>query len=343
MILNYIKTISSLLCMIGSIWQMYDMSIIYFKYETTVEVIKLPAMTVAFDLLKSVKLNYMQSRFPGIKSWQELIANFRNLSIREQHLATESTYNLVSCEVMTPKGLKSKFNLKFDIVSCDQVSPRGSYITFHHKYITFFSQSKYQSDDRFIIDYNSKLGDCTRLIKFRLRKELLPPKPLFLHSRRVLPYKSYYKLNEEALKLDVSNKSKVEISFTKTSMRLLPPPYTTSYKDYTQFGLYSRCKANQSITHLNGWHWDIIADEQVNVSFASLNKVLSYNLTTDQIQYKLCLDVCGHFPDCHSEYYQMNVMQVISDKRYFLSPVFEVDILPYNGLNTKYTHSPNCY
>lgn len=62
--------ISYAACLPLCIWQIYDVSLIYFSYSTTVDVrfdddpvIELPAITIVADISKNIKENYLKEKF----------------------------------------------------------------------------------------------------------------------------------------------------------------------------------------------------------------------------------------------------------------------------------------
>lgn len=177
-------------------------------------------------------------------------------------------------------------------------------------------------------------------MKLFINNNLLANKPLFLHSRRIPPTKSYFQIHEDGINVNVTQKSRIRISFRKDSMQLLSPPYTTSCFDYATIGFkshldcISRCKGNYTVTHFGGWHPAVIADQNVDVPF-SYNKSITNNFAFDKKMSTFCLNFCGDFPDCHSEYYKVDVIGFVQN-----SLGFDIVLLSPHGLNTLYTHSP---
>lgn len=109
--------------------------------------------------------------------------------------------------------------------------------------------------------------------------------------------------------------------------------------DYTKLGFKShsdyfvRCKVNYSMAQFGGRPSDVVADEQVDVDFVSNgNKT---NFAFDEKMSKYCLDFCGNFPDCHSEYYHVELIRIVPQTNWFY-----INIRSPIGFNTKYIHSP---
>ena len=156
--LNLDNSVFNMLCVCGCLYQVYQMSSIYFQYQTTTDVQfdingkeYLPGITFC-----GLKYQFIRDRFKNIfkenSSEIELLEEINKHSIKEQfemHLQAEEIVKVVTCSRIPLKGFDT--DGEFD---CNQVSP--ILVSISGKYYCFSLFQQYDNNsERLEIDRSS--------------------------------------------------------------------------------------------------------------------------------------------------------------------------------------------
>ena len=239
-----------------------------------------------------------------------------------------------------------------EYIECDKIAPIREYITYSKKCFFIASQLANEDSARYLVDHDTTLRDNGfPLFQIRLNNRYLDQPVVFMHSRNT-PFLGFIGGQTNGIHLNNTKYSSYTFSYTKTSSRLMKPPYKTMCRDYNEIGFKGlshcivSCKANYFVTEFNGWHADIPASDQFNLSnlhYAELK--LKENKTLDKMMAEQCLHACSKMEDCRSEYYSMTSIgqferEAHMDEFDYLHGIY---IYLPTGLNTRYSHSPRLH
>ncbi len=181
--------------MIGSLYQIYQISEIYFLYETTTYVkyekeakVSLPAITlcankqyfVREECLKNLNLQKLKGN-NTLQYYFNILSHLNNITIKEQFSAIYSPKeifnNVLNCFVMKTKNFAEGY------VNCDTITLIKMFIDYRHLCFNIFSQLNEELDDIYLADIKSEPNNFNPLITIAFS-----PKPhlltIYLHSRK---------------------------------------------------------------------------------------------------------------------------------------------------------------
>jgi hypothetical protein len=344
-----ILNIFKIICLIGCLFQIYQISAIYLSYETTTLVryenepkISLPAITVCSDKQNFLKFDYIRKINRNSTKLNEnqlirILRKLNKLTIKEQFkvlLSAEEISEIIGCYVLRNKPINNTYLGTYH--ECKNLSPIKISISFDKYCFTLFSQLREESDDRFLIDFDisTRLG-FVNLISFDYNFENLDF-VYYLHSRtesiidEFRPYPVYVESRPFGMSL---------VYFHKTRVELLPKPFATSCFDYKTIGYHSRydcifkCKADIIIRNYSHWSGYSFTDKQEIDLFFKFNNI--YEI--DKKLSENCRKFCGESNDCLTdvfESYQLNVPIAKS------AEVFEIRVSPSTKPNLLLKHFP---
>ena len=260
-----------LISLVGCLWQLTDMSNIYFSYETNVNVkferetmVQIPGITICTNLSLTVNEDYMLDRYPQLRRvpnyevsrpsrslskclivallYQEtkyfvLGKYLKNLTLYEQLNEATMDYRQMfnSCLIMKP--IASQFeNQTEDYIECDQISPIRQYVTYYRKCFFISSQLGSENSSLYQVDHDTTLRDNGfPLFQIKLNNRFLDEPVVFIHSRTT-PFLGFIGGQTNGIHLNNIKYSSYTLSYVKTSSSLLPPPYKTMCRDYNSIG-----------------------------------------------------------------------------------------------------------
>jgi hypothetical protein len=166
----------------------------------------------------------------------------------------------------------------------------------------------------------------------KLPSELLP---IFLsiHSRK---QNIQNFLGENFLTIFPNKLDSTFIDYMKTTVQLMPEPYTTSCVDYRKLGHLSSsdciwdCIADFYINEHNVWP----GSHRTEDSKSDLLMIEDFNLTIYSVFSERCKKLCGNNPECYKEYFYFEA------DRIYLGEGFEIWINIPSSADFLIKHSP---
>ena len=271
----------AVVCLVGCAVQIYNISEIYFQYETTTLVkyrnlfdISLPAVTICMKKELLLKQELLGDVFGGNDKMQEKsdsyykqIQNYINtFNIAQQFKMLYDSYDVFGnhCWVMRPNQFK---NITDDYVECRDIVPITRSIDFYNTCFTIFDQSLNQSQydkSRFEVDFDVSIQNYWLEI-FNLKILLnISSVNLYVHSplQRISDSFDY-----NMIKIHHEKGQKTCIKYHMNEVYLLPAPYITDCQNYSQDGYMSRldcilqCKIRTLMDKYKGWPGNFLVYE----------------------------------------------------------------------------------
>ncbi|CAG2105146.1 unnamed protein product [Medioppia subpectinata] len=318
-----VRAIVCLALLIGCIWHIVDISVIYFRYETTVstvldiaQVVELPAITICTNVSYVVDADYLRYRYPNDTALANITDTnenkwqynqyLYNLTLEEQLLngtiGANRFFNI--CGVRAPLALSNVSDRLYNHVHCTLVSPIVESINNYYKCFTLFNQNASQlaDSDRYRVDHDAEFRENKfSLFWFVLNTRYLREPSIYMHDRRE-PFVGRVEGQSTAISLDHRHYGAIGITYKEIDINRLPPPYRTSCADYTSIGL-------------------------------PLNRTMDKQIANH------CAQRIGRRPDCHAVYYTMNTFDsyqraVANGSTFFIHYLVPTDPI------TRYVHSP---
>ena len=246
--------------------------------------------------------------------------------------SAEEISTFIECqELSTIEGMANNSN-----VNCSQISEIRISMNSVLYCFTLFQQLNGESNDKFIIDFDSNTrSNFYPLMKLHLNFDWNPLIYLALHSRNE-PLYDQLKCSFEFIAIPPH--CSTLIYFQKTTVQLLPVPYKTACIDYRTLGYNSKehcivkCKSDNYLDIYGYLPSELlIYDLDINLT---ANVVIDWKI--DSIVSKKCSKFCGHYNDCYKEYITMSHKNGGSEA----SPGHVLKFMPSIIPNTKFIQSP---
>jgi hypothetical protein len=321
---KYFNKIFALFCIFGCLYQIHEISVIYFKYETRTDVkyenekiIPLPAITfcsiksyfIKENIYNKIIKNTTEDKYSH-KNLLEALRFLNRMSIKEQFevLLSSSDLSKMDCLIHKPLGLSHL--LQEDdpygpYLRCNVISVINISISEYRYCFTYFSQFNQQNDNRYEVSYeeNSRgIQELISLVHFK-RPDFIKYFDIYFHSRNEYINKvtdvNYIRYDNQNIKTD--------IIYSKTIIRLMPHPYVTACVDYRKIGYYSKddcifkCQSKNYVKNYQKWPFYYQSFE--------INSNLSFNVITDKLNgYESidCNKFCGFNDDCVKQFYSLS-------------------------------------
>ncbi|CAG2103925.1 unnamed protein product [Medioppia subpectinata] len=361
---NFIaRAIVCLALLIGCIWHIVDISVIYFRYETTVstvletaQVIELPAITLCTRVHYVTDWEYLRRRYPNDTALANITDQNKwrynqylyNLTLEEQLLNGTIGANRFfdQCEVLTPRALSSPAHY----MDCARVAPVVESINEAFKCFTFFSQnvSQLSDNDRYRVDHDVMFRDNDfTLTRSIMHTRYLKDLSIYMHDRRE-PFVGPTVGQTTYMKINHRHYFQVGYSYKEIYVKQLPPPYWTQCVDYPLLGYrshkqrVSKCRAKYYRDQFASWHPKMLYNNEYYGKLSFDRTSITSNRTADKQIAADCANRIGRRPDCHSVYYTMN--KSFDSEKHNTSKEEHVKFyvyikMPTNTI-TRYVHSP---
>ncbi|CAG2104717.1 unnamed protein product, partial [Medioppia subpectinata] len=364
-----VRAIVCLALLMGCIWHIVDISVIYFRYETTVSIvldraqlIELPAITICTNVSHVIDTEYLRHRYPNdtalvnITDTNENKWQYRqyllNLTLEEQLLngtiGANRFFNI--CGVRAPLALSNVSDRQYHHVNCTLVSPVVESINNYYKCFTIFNQNGSKLTNRYRVDHDAEFHENGfNLFWFALNTTYLRELSLYMHDRRE-PFVGRVEGQSTTMIVDHRHYGTVGISYKEIDINRLPPPYRTQCADYRSLGYRSKkdwisqCRVQYYRDQFSSWPpWTLYRKEHVgNLSFAPMS--LPLNRTIDKQIAADCANRIGRRPDCHAVYYTMNTFysypRVVANDSNDSNTLFWLFCIVPTDPITRYVHSP---
>ena len=229
-----------ILCAFGCVYQMYNLNVIYFSYETTTNVryetqtdTYLPAITVCYEKRNQIKNEFLDM-FEG--NIRRTLVNLSYLSIQEQFNALDKLPRrmhrcLVSAKLAFLKGTW---------INCQEVSENVRYIDEKTFCFTVFPQLKRESDERYRVSDSAYLAILV-LNKVNQSNDHVQ---VYIHSRDKVFYRNDYK---GGMFIDLKDPDMCVVKYSVISLKYKFRPFGGCFVGQTREECISKCIVNQLI------------------------------------------------------------------------------------------------
>ena len=337
---NLLKIFCSIMCLI----QLKKISLLYFKYETTVDIrfenelyFSLPSMTLCFPKVFFLRKGFTTDNKNCTISEQNHWLN-ENLTIREQMAVLQLPEDMFrnNCLIYRPIGFSGQLSEFY--IPCDQVSEYRLSLSRQHLCLTLFSQLLNESEDMYLIDYDIQhRNDKMSQLKFN-NLSSFDYIVLHIHSRNRIIHHNF---DKDYKVLDVRF-DRIFLDYRKTSVELLPKPYRTGCVDHVKYGFKHRydrlidCKLKLFLETTGKFPHNFLAYD-LNSSLKFDNKLRS------DLDIKIsdqCKRLYDPSPDCYAEYFKIDEVLPMSDPGKMKRNLF----ISFPGVpTTVITHKPGIY
>jgi hypothetical protein len=240
------RIIFGIICISGCLFQIANISKIYFSYDTTTVVeyefekmVSLPAITICFKKEYILRKQNIIRKFPNVtnnnSSDDDLMLYLNKMNLKEQLLATLSYEEIFDNKCYAMKTIA--FNQSDDYLNCDQIKAIQTTIGYYWKCFRFFSQSSNESNDKYLINHDvSTRENWKPIIYFHMRIDS-QAMALFMHPRNEI-LRDFF--GDNKLTIYFENYGLTLIKYYKTIIKLMPKPYRTDCVDYKLMGYQSK-------------------------------------------------------------------------------------------------------
>jgi hypothetical protein len=302
--------------MTGCLYQIYEISVIYFSYETTTDVryedevmTQLPAITFCVPKVSMIKKGYFKKLVSNLTDpLIEMFKILNELTIKEQFKTLYSAEELFNETCFVRKTYALNSTEKY--VKCHLVSDIKLSINYFNLCIRLFSQMIGENDEKYQIDYDfitARYNEHIVDIQFPSFSPLI----YFTMNSRNQFIRNCELKNSLLINGEKSNEFNAE--YRKTNIQLMPKPYKTSCVYYEKLGHISRadcifkCVTNNYKKSYNRWPMDYLTED----SEIDLKIIEFYNETEDLKIRKFCKNLCGFNDDCFKEIFELKEMQIM--------------------------------
>ena len=255
-----IRILFCLVSLMGCVWQVLDISGVYFAYETTVSVqfkreviVEMPALTICTNISYAANTTYLRHRYADQLSnitdspenkWI-FVQFIRNLTLNEQLMnATIGSHEFIdNCLVLQPIGITQVDRYAEDgYIRCKHVANVEESITYERKCFTIMSQNTSQlgNNANYRVDHNMMFRDnAFPLYSVVVYDKHLKDLVLFIHSRRQ-PFVGFIGGQTNGIHINNTKYMSSTLSYSKVTTSLLPAPYQTDCLDYPSVGYRSQ-------------------------------------------------------------------------------------------------------
>ncbi len=344
------RIIFGIICISGCLFQIANISKIYFSYDTTTVVeyefekmVSLPAITICFKKEYILRKQNIIRKFPNVtnnnSSDDDLMLYLNKMNLKEQLLATLSYEEIFDNKCYAMKTIA--FNQSDDYLNCDQIKAIQTTIGYYWKCFRFFSQSSNESNDKYLINHDvSTRENWKPIIYFHMRIDS-QAMALFMHPRNEI-LRDFF--GDNKLTIYFENYGLTLIKYYKTIIKLMPKPYRTDCVDYKLMGYQSKigcvkeCLKKYYIEKYGGLPAAFQFGGEYDGHFIENWRTIENNLSHNLLVSKKCTQVCGSNDDCYKEY--INI-RFISIDNFFprMNGSHRILILPPTSPNLIYTHT----
>ena len=278
-----------ILCAFGCVYQMYNLNVIYFSYETTTNVryetqtdTYLPAITVCYEKRLQIKNEFLDM-FEGNISRSLDVLN--SLTIQDQFKAMKSPMSRILCSA----EIKGKGN-----VSCTDVSNFTQYISAFSYCVTIFPQLNNEQDDNYQVDVSAFI------VKFLMKNypvKHLDTIQIYLHQRKELFRKDDYR---GTLVIDLHNTDICVVKYKTVIHRYNFKPNPECFVGQTRDECIFQCVIDQNFIKTKSYPWSYMTND--------LNSTLKFDFTFNDTQNlneqaQICTQLCDLKTECERYYF----------------------------------------
>jgi hypothetical protein len=322
-------------CIISCLFQINEICVIYFSYQTTTDVrykeelkVSLPAISICIpkEFMFDLRLTSSISPNETIKSLNsEKILNYLNkLTIKEQFKNLLNIDVVLNDKCFVLASNKSNGNKYY--VNCKKITPFRKSINSVSYCFTLFSQLNGENDENYLIDYDSSRITTYHHLVYLQLEDFSARIHLFLHSRN----RKFYQ-NSVFRIFNHYKSERIFINYRKTIVELMPEPYRTSCTDFRKLGHLSRndcmfkCYVNYYKNLFNKLPERRFI-EDINSEFLMIEE---NNVTFKSFARKKCEKVCGTNPDCYEEYFEFEDYRIVYNNGFeiILNIQFQANLL----------------
>jgi hypothetical protein len=310
------------ICLIGAIWQIYQITQIYFSYPMTldIELVKnrvhrFPASTVCINFLDAANLSKLEDEH---KPFRKHVNRMKNLTseevLLEEKLFWRSSGHLNNLPVDVRERVTLNHSELFECTYSKQTVDDGG-IAWLDEYelcpdpiATYFETFKC-----FTFFANWDGNSSQPLLRDVAAKRLMVDKLLTIYALPLLRNSSVYvmvhndtkkfSLNGNYALLDMTLGDVFRVSYNRKAYYLMQPPYSTNCRTYESIGYTSRLDCREKCMERvagkkNRWPTAVPAVAQVTINTTELRS---------------CPQSLCRMPDCVDEYFSTKLERIAKE------------------------------
>ena len=308
------KIFVRLFCLLGCVYQIYDMSKIYFSYRTSTNVkyktnsrIELPGITICYNKLDQLINGQLKSKL-NRKSHdfgQSALDDMNKLSIKQQ-LSEFELYpvKLNKCEVL--KNYQ-------DYMPCSEITNLTTSFDKNFFCFSIFGQLSGQSDENFTIRETDI--SFPQMVKIEVKQDNNHQGyqnkvfMLSLHDRKVKNYLLYHK---RILMIDNQSADYGFVNYHKIVVKYLFNPLTKPcFERRTHEMCLTECKIDEFVEKMNKYpfYYAILDHDHDNLNISTEKEFVNFQWSGR------CERMCDHNTECLKEYFVLESKEYkINDK-----------------------------
>ena len=287
-----------ILCAFGCVYQMYNLNVIYFSYETTTNVryetqtdTYLPAITVCYEKRHQIKNEFLD-KFNG-NTYKALI-HLNNLTIQEQfNSLNDLSKRLTECQ----KGSKYD-NMRMSWVDCQNISDYTQYIENNFYCFTIFPQLNGESDEKY------QVPNWAFIAQFVLREPNISRHyeevQVYIHSRDSKFYQDNY---QRVMLFDLNESYICLLKYNEIIIKYKFEPFGGCFDGQTRDECISECVVNEVIKKSNEYPSHYLTNNR-NSSLRFGNSY--YSVLNNTNPEPKCQQFCDLKSECFKQHFITN-------------------------------------
>lgn len=353
-------------CLLGSCWQIFEISHLYFSYPSAVEMklerppqLTIPAISICAPTGQLANRSSLRTKHPDISDEMNRIERdglsqnlssdvietrllkviqkmIQKLRVKEMEQVTVGVDSVIEfCGAARP--MTGKYStISEPRILCSMVAEVKTHYFAFSKCFTLFGVSKARLDEQSSEPYVVDRDFIEVLIFFKLRHSFMRHGFVIFHPPDEPPRYS----RNNWVGIYPEKQQKIFLSFTKTEVRLLPKPYATKCKDYNRDGYKSReqciddCFVKRYREVEGRWPAPVAAVRQEQLIVSDMSNYTNYGEIS-----KWCNAKCGRQENCLNVYYDVQKYLNVWRKPGEDEEGFQVIVMSPRGMDTTYKHN----
>ena len=347
-------------CLLGSCWQIFEISNLYFNYPSAVEMklerppeVRVPAISLCAPTGQTVNRTALTLKYPRIRQELETVEmRGRELNYTEDVIETQ-IMKVIQREIQTlpiddmesvtigpnsaigncgaARPMHGKYSdFAEPRVHCAMISPVKTFYFAFSKCFTLFAR---EENEPYIVDRDL----IEVLILFKVNQLFVKHGFIIFHSPDEVP--RYSKNNWVGIYPE--KQQKIFLSYTRSQVQLLKDPYATKCKNYDVDGYKSReecvdeCFVVKYRSVENRWPAPVAASLEERLPVSDMTNYTNYGNIS-----RFCNQKCGRQENCLTVYYEVEKYLNVWRRPGETYDGFTVVIMSPRGMDATYKHNP---
>ena len=287
-----------ILCAFGCVYQMYNLNVIYFSYETTTNVryetqtdTYLPAITVCYEKRHQIKDEFLDM-FDG--NSDKALRHLNSLTIQEQFNSMNDLPKILTeCMVEVKSGY-----MGMSWIICPNVTKYIQYIDHYSYCFTAFPQLNGESDEKYQVTDN--LFSASFLLRKFNTSDNHDLVAVYVHPR---DYKFHQNNYKRVMVYDLNEPYTCLIKYNEIIIKYKFEPFGGCFEGQTRDVCISKCVVNEMIEKSNEYPLRYLTNNRnSSLRFGkSYFSVLNYSNPEPK-----CRQICGLKNECYKQYFVTN-------------------------------------